>query len=184
MQPEFLAQPILNLKEFPASATLVFLYWLFNRKLPPAPPNISHITKEHINALRSNSWLLGAALGAPSFQNTVLHALVRELEKEEVEAARDPLPHYSGAIFWARQTWDKAVARADGRKLAEFAADVAAKRVHVVETNGLVLTQEERRELSGQSEFAGAVFLSVGRQIGMRGLEYRELGKMGEVDET
>lgn len=183
MQPEFLAQPTLDLKEFPASASLIFLYWLYNRRLPASPPNVSREIQEQINALSSDAWLLGAALGAPAFQNAILHALVWVLEREQAEAGRSPLPHYSSAISWARQTWEKASVLAEGMNLAEFAVDVAAKRVFDVGVDGLLLTREERRELSEESEFAGNVFASVGGQIGVKGLGYRELGRVGEVEE-
>lgn len=183
MQPEFLAQPALDLKEFPTSASLIFLFWLYNRRLPPTPPNLSHQTQEHINALFSDAWLLGASLAAPTFQNAILGALVRALEKEEVEAGRGPIPHYSSAVPWARQTWGKARARTEGKNLVGFAVDVAAKRVFQVGVYGLMLTRQERKDLSGTDDFAGEVFASIGGQIGVRGLSYRELGRIGQVEE-
>lgn len=187
IQPEFLAQAILHLKDFPLSASLVFLFWLYNRRLPPpridsSQEELGRALQEHFNDVLSESYLLGAALNCAAFQNTALRTVARALDTEEHEAARSPVPHYSSAIPWARKTWEKAN-RIEAKKLAEFAVDVAARRVFMVGVNGMVLSREERRDLGGETAFAGDVFASVGGQIGVKGVGIRELGRLAEIEE-
>lgn len=175
--------------------------WLYNRRVALLQSNYRKIccdTQELIDAIRrtgkalpsdtmvfnflmTESYLLGAALDSPVFQNEVLFAVARALEKEEIDAVRGPTPHTSSAIAWARWTWDKASKREEGKKLAEFAVDVAARRVFTTGQNGGVLTQEERKNLSGAG-FAGEVFASVGAQIGMKGVRLGELARTGRVE--
>jgi hypothetical protein len=169
----------LNLKAFPNSASLIFLHWLYTRNLPQTS-EISRTAQESLNDTLSETYLLGAALGAPAFQKSVLGALANNLEREEREATRGPLPQYSSAIAWAAKTWQKAEGEVDGRRLREFAVDVAARRVFMTGINGLLLNQEERSHLSGEKGFAGEVFGSLGGQIGMRGVGIGELAKAGE----
>lgn len=101
-----------------------------------------------------------------------------------MEAARSAFPQYSSAIGWARKTWEKANGKVEGRKLADFAVDVAARRVFIVGKKGLVLNTKERRDLGDQSGFAGEVFASVGGQIGVRGVGIKDFGRVGEVEEN
>ncbi|SMR46730.1 unnamed protein product [Zymoseptoria tritici ST99CH_1E4] len=61
-----------------------------------------------------------------------------------------------------------------GAKLADFAVDVAARRVWVVGKRGLVLTREERGLLGGDAVFAGEVLARVGGQVGMKGVRVGE----------
>lgn len=169
----------MDLKSFSTSASLVFLYWLYTRRLPQIP-TLSRTAQESLNDTLSETYLLGAALGAPAFQESVLGGIANNLEREERQASRGPLPQYSSAIAWAAKTWQKAEGKVEGRRLGGFAVDVAARRVFMTGINGLLLNKEERGCLSEEKGFAGEVFGSLGGQIGMRGVGIGELLKAGE----
>lgn len=61
--------------------------------------------------------------------------------------------------------------------LRDFAVDVAAKRVHDVGYDNLLLTSTERRELSVNMGFAADVFGALGGQIGTGGVLVKDMAR-------
>jgi hypothetical protein len=139
-----------------------------------------------------------------------LKAVARSLEREEKDAKKSVDPRINSAVAWARNAWETAKGGLpdvcsgcgvpvgdDGTSqhehektdnawsgpLAEFAVDVAARRVWVVGAKRLVLTPEERSDLGSRSDFAGEVLARVGGQIGMKGVRIGDLVKDYLVEE-
>ena len=122
-----LTTPLLDLTPFDTTASMIFLFWLFARRLPSLHsdcdlrrPHRAHEGPDrHLGAYVTErdkqeiyriglieAWRLGAWLDARCFQNDVLWLLARLLEREEVQAVRSADPHYSSAIAWARRAYD------------------------------------------------------------------------------
>ena len=68
--------------------------------------------------------------------------------------------------------------------LADFAVDVAAKRVHDVGMIGLALSPNEREALSTNEKFASEVFASLGGQIGTKGIGIRDFAIAHLIEEN
>lgn len=125
--------PTLDLTSFETTSGLIFLFWLFNRRLPTLqqdcalPPPTSQTTPANETELKLDAvarmshkrlqaetftlglidaWRMGSSLHAPRFQNDILRMAAKRLQSTEVAALKSDEPHYSHSIKWARQAFD------------------------------------------------------------------------------
>lgn len=127
------SSPTLDLNPFETTSGLIFLFWLFNRRLPTLqqdcvlPPSTPPTTPANATELRLealtrathqrlqaetftlgliDAWRLGSCLHAPRFQNDILRLVARRLEETEIAAMKSDEPNHSHSIKWARQAFD------------------------------------------------------------------------------
>lgn len=127
-EPDTNGPPILDLTSHDTTASFIFLFWLYNRRLPSLKRDCDLLNetttekllrsikpydpleagedaevsdrekKETFDISLIHAWVLGACLRSAKFQNDVLRAMTTSLDAEEVDARRSSDPNYRSAI--------------------------------------------------------------------------------------